>query len=176
MAGLEVIPSTLGCGCIEGIEAPVEAEDEELARTRVPARRGGGGGGAFEIVVGGDRDSSRGSAVIASDIGVDRSDIGEGFCFSWLCLRENGGTGGLRFWVVGLDGKEVGTRLKSAAEELVSTAKTFVWGEETGNGGKGLSASLDVCGDLVMVSGPEKDNDGSSKDTVRGALVFTSLP
>ena len=78
----EIMSSALECDCDGGIEAFVEAEDEEFTLAKAPARRGGGGGGAFEFVVGGDCETVPDLAVISSDVDVDFSRFAKGFCLS----------------------------------------------------------------------------------------------
>lgn len=134
-----------------GIDALVETEDEELTRPRPPLRRGGGGGGTFEAVVGGDCDKGRDSTDSSSDIGVERSELVNGFGLSWLCLRESGGAGGSRFCELGLawvlDESELNSRLGiEMGSLLVSTARPGF--DEGGKGGSGLSISEGVPGDL----------------------------
>ena len=82
MERLEFASSALECDCAGGIEAPVEADDEEWTRTSPPARRGGGGGGAFEAVGGGDGDEAPGPIITSSVIGVDRSEFAKDFGLS----------------------------------------------------------------------------------------------
>ena len=48
--------------------------------------------------------------------------------------------------------------------------------EEGGKAGKGLSKLPSVAGDFGVTSELAKVRDGSSKETVCGALVLTSLP
>ena len=48
--------------------------------------------------------------------------------------------------------------------------------EEGGNAGRGLSKLPSVAGDFGVTSELAIDRDGSSNETVCGALVFTSLP
>lgn len=94
MEGFGVTSSVLDCDCVGATDAVVETEDDEFILTGPPVRRFGGGGGALEAVVGGDCAAPERSG---SDTVVDRSALAMGLGFSWLCLRESGGVGGLRF-------------------------------------------------------------------------------
>lgn len=153
----------------------VDTEDEEFSRTR-PARRGGGGGGAFELAFGGDRDNSTGPVQASSVIGVDRSGLlVKGFALSWLCLRESGGAGGLRFCAVVLNGASSDLKYESRMSLSVDSMGLCVKGRVFGGGGRGgsgLSTSPWVpgmdrsTGDIALIVESENDSVGSSKDTV----------
>ena len=119
-------------------------------------------------------------------MGVDLSEVAKGFGLR-LCLRMSGGAGAFRFCGVGLacisEGAEYEFLLKlSVGLSTVSVACTE--SNAFGTIGSGFSISLSVpgsfdvelTGNVMLVVELEKDSVGSSKDTICGVFVLTSLP